>query len=147
MLCSARARTSGLVGENWEALKLLQNGDTHVYNNLLWKFVQNSNADLAKYYYREMIDSNVTPDIETFAIVLASSVLEKSPSRATYYLEEMIRQGFVPPKFFVSTLSKLFNGANEPSFAKAFDTLAAKADLKEADFRPLLEELNQKFRK
>jgi pentatricopeptide repeat protein len=129
-------------------LKLASTGhDTHVYNNLLWKIVQNGDADRAKYYYREMIDANVAPDVETFAIVLASSIVDKSPSRATYYLQEMIRQGFVPPKYFLTNLSKLLAATNEATFSRVVDTLAGKGDLKVADFDTLLNDLNSKFRK
>lgn len=96
------------------------------YNEIIWKCVENAQSDKAKYMFDEMRAENIVPDVETFSMLIGSTLFDANPLRAVNYLEEMIHLGVETPKSFYLVVSEVLAKAKHNNTSKLFKEFSGK---------------------
>jgi hypothetical protein len=98
-------------------------------------------ADQAKYFYEAMIAQNLTPDLETFALMLGTCAFTNNALRAALFLQDMSTNNVLPTKPFYETAASIFKNAGYTTQASIFDALSKQSAVSREEFDNALSKL------
>lgn len=96
------------------------------YNEYLFQLVQVGDNVACKQLFKDMLESNVIPDVETFSMLIGSTLFENNAERALYYLEKMAAYTVAPTGIFFTALQTIFAANNKKNVAKLAGEYAKK---------------------
>lgn len=128
----------------WNKFKRLkavgQKASVSTYNDYLYQLVKNGDSVTAKQMFEDMKESNIEPDIETFAMLVGSTLYEANSLRAVEYLKQMASFKIAPtPKFF-SVLKQVFTADKKERAARVAAQYENRA-VAVADFDAVVKQL------
>src|SRR5690606_6728403 len=79
----------------------------------------------AKFTFNRMLQSNCTPNLETYAMLLSSTLFIVNPTRALLYVEHMLDNPTIEkiPVRFAEILGMTFKADNYPEGSALFENL------------------------
>ena len=80
-----------------------------------------------------MLESNVEPDVETFSMLVGSTLFDHNSERAIYYLENMAQFKVAPTRSLFSVLHSVFSADGKKSLANAAAELAKNENVTAED--------------
>jgi pentatricopeptide repeat protein len=126
----------------FNTLKYLGNQpNLHTYNELIYNSMAVGHADQAKYFYEAMVAQNLTPDLETFALMLGTCAFSNNALRAALFLQDMSASNILPTKPFFETAASIFKSAGYSTQASVFDGLAKQSSVSREEFDSALGKL------
>jgi pentatricopeptide repeat protein len=115
--------------------------NVHNYNDLIYACTTAGHSDQAKYFYEALVAQNLTPDIETFAMVLGTCLFDNNALRAASFLKDMSTNNVLPTKPFFETVTTIFKNSGHKSQAAVFESLAKQSKVTQEEFDSALSKL------